>query len=146
LRYPRPLEKGDLIGVTSPSGGVREQFIARLELVEDNLSKQGYRIQEGKCLRGELKHVSAEKRLRAVDFMNQWENKDVGAIIPPWGGELLIELLPILDFKKLRTSEPKWLLGYSDTSTLLFVLTVAADIATAHGTNLMDNVRSFVSV
>lgn len=62
----------------------------------------------------------------------------INAIIPPWGGELLVEILPLLDFERLRRAEPKWILGFSDISTLLFTLTIRTRIATAHGTNWMD--------
>jgi muramoyltetrapeptide carboxypeptidase LdcA involved in peptidoglycan recycling len=53
---------------------------------------------------------------------------------------LLIHLLPCLDFDELAASNPKWILGYSDTSTLLFVLTIVTGVATAHGTTLMEMV------
>ena len=64
-------------------------------------------------------------------------NKNVKAIIPPWGGELLIEVLQHLDFKNIRAN-PTWLYGYSDISTLLFAITVKTNIASIHGLNLMD--------
>ncbi|RDI45733.1 LD-carboxypeptidase, partial [Falsibacillus pallidus] len=59
----------------------------------------------------------------------------VGLIIPPWGGELLIEIIEKLDFDKIN---PKWILGYSDTSVLLLAITLKIGIATAHGVNLID--------
>jgi len=52
---------------------------------------------------------------------------EVAAIIPPWGGELLIEVLPLLDFNKITETECKWVMGYSDTSTLLMPLTLIVD-------------------
>ena len=72
--------------------------------------------------------------------MDFWLDPEIAAIIPPWGGELLIELLPLLDWQRLATATPTWLMGYSDISTLLFRLTLKADVATAHGTNLMEQV------
>jgi muramoyltetrapeptide carboxypeptidase LdcA involved in peptidoglycan recycling len=62
----------------------------------------------------------------------------VGAIMPPWGGELAIELLDLIDFAALSFMLPKWLLGYSDLSTLQLPLTLVSGWATAHGPNLMD--------
>src|SRR5690606_22839346 len=62
-------------------------------------------------------------------------NPEIDAIIPPWGGELLIEILEYLDFNKI---EPKWILGYSDVSLLLLAVTLNTGIATAHGTNIID--------
>lgn len=62
-------------------------------------------------------------------------NDEVEVIIPPWGGELLIEILEHLDFESMKT---KWILGYSDVSLLLLTVTLQTGIATAHGTNLVD--------
>ena len=49
--------------------------------------------------------------------------------------ELLIEILDFVDFDALQ---PKWIVGYSDISTLLLAVTLKTGIATAHGTNLID--------
>ena len=58
--------------------------------------------------------------------------------MPPWGGELAIDLLPLLDFAAIGDAEPTWLVGYSDTSTLLLPLTLLTGVATLHGPGLMD--------
>lgn len=55
--------------------------------------------------------------------------------MPPWGGELLIEMLELVDFSKMKS---KWILGYSDISVLLLAVTLKTGIATAHGTNFID--------
>ncbi len=138
--YPAPLKAGSRIGVAAPSGGVHERFANRFNLALKHLTDQGYEIVEGECLRNEYKHVSGPKKERAEDFMALWMREDIDAIIPPWGGELLIEILPLLDFEKMKTAKPKWLMGYSDISTLLFPLTLLTNIVSVHGTNLMEMV------
>lgn len=140
IRYPEPLHPGDTIGITAPSSGVSEKLHPRLELCIQHLRNQGFKVIEGECLRGNNKHVSAPREKRARDLLALWKNKEVKAILPPWGGELLIHLLPCIDFNELATATPKWLLGYSDTSALLFALTTMTGIATAHGTTLMEMV------
>ena len=62
-------------------------------------------------------------------------NDEIDIIIPPWGGELLFEILEISIMKLLKS---KWVLGYSDISALLLAITLKTGIATAHGTNLVD--------
>jgi muramoyltetrapeptide carboxypeptidase LdcA involved in peptidoglycan recycling len=62
----------------------------------------------------------------------------VRAVVPPWGGELLVEVLPHLDLEALRHAEPTWVVGYSDLSTLLLPLTTVAGMATLHGQNLLE--------
>ncbi|MGC4017379.1 MAG: LD-carboxypeptidase [Luteolibacter sp.] len=142
IRYPEPLRKGHAIGVTAPSSGVAApSHLQRLELIESQLRAEGYGVIEGKCLRHDHKHVSGPAEERAADFTALWNNPEVSAIIPPWGGELLICILPHLDFEAL-SHRAKWVMGYSDTSTLLFALTVTTGIATLHGYGLMDLVRN----
>jgi muramoyltetrapeptide carboxypeptidase LdcA involved in peptidoglycan recycling len=70
--------------------------------------------------------------------MEFWLDETVDAIIPPWGGVFAIDVLPLLDWKALAESRPKWLMGYSDIATLTFALSTRLGIATAHGTNLME--------
>jgi muramoyltetrapeptide carboxypeptidase len=138
--YPEPLKKNSKIGITGPSGGIHERFTERYNLALGHLKSLGYEIVEGNCLKGEFKHVSGPKEKRAEDFMSLWMRDDIDAIIPPWGGELLIEILPLIDFQKMKEAKPKWVMGYSDISTLLFPLTLITGIVSVHGTNLLEMV------
>ncbi len=138
IRFPKPLRKGDLIAVTAPSSGVGSTAIARLELVLNHLRNCGYRIVEGKCLRNQSQDASASSAERANELLHFLHDAQVAAIFPPWGGELASEILGLIDFTALRALEPKWLLGYSDISTLHLPLTLLSGWATAHGPNLMD--------
>ena len=138
IHFPKPLKPGDLIAVTAPSSGVPGPLQARLDLVLDHLHSQGYRILEGQCLRNEYKDASAPKEDRARELVEFLQNPDVAAIIPPWGGELATELLDLIPFASLQKVAPKWVLGYSDISTLLLPLTLVSGWTTAHGSNLMD--------
>ena len=136
--YPAPLRPGDLIAVTAPSSGVPPPLHARLELVLGHLRAQGFRVEEGRCLRDEQRDASAPADARAAELAALLLRDDVAAIVPPWGGELAIELLDRLPWDTLRGARPKWLLGYSDTSTLLLPITLRLGWATAHGPCLMD--------
>jgi muramoyltetrapeptide carboxypeptidase LdcA involved in peptidoglycan recycling len=136
--FPAPLVAGGRIVVTAPSSGVPPPLHRRLDLVLQNLRTQGFVVEEGQCLRDERRSASAPARTRADELMASLLRDDVAAIIPPWGGELAIELLDRLDWAALAHARPKWLLGYSDTSTLLLALTLRLGWATAHGPCLMD--------
>lgn len=138
IRYPSPLKRGDRIAVTAPSAGVSASCHARLDIVLAHLRETGFDVLEGACLREDHKHVSAPARLRAAELNALLLDPSVAAIFPPWGGELAIELLPRLDHRALASAELPWLVGYSDTSTLLMALTLQQRIATAHGPCLMD--------
>lgn len=141
IQYPDPnaFKKNPVIGVTAPSSGLgNDVFHKRFEIVSKQLTSRGYKIIEGSCLRENYKHVSDNRKNRVKDFLDLWVDSDVGAIIPPWGGEVLIDILELIDFESLLKSNPKWILGYSDISTLLFSVTIMTGIATAHGINFMD--------
>lgn len=137
-RYPSPLAPGALIAVTAPSSGVLPPLHPRLDLVLQHLRDQGFRVEEGRCLRDEVDSASASADERAAELMALLLRDDVDAIIPPWGGELAVELLDRLDWAALHAARPKWLLGYSDTSTWLLPVTLHLHWATAHGPCLMD--------
>lgn len=142
IRYPAPLQVGDTIGVTAPSSGVIPKLHPRLDACIAHLRVSGFKIVEGICLRNNAQHVSGTREERVKDFLTLWKSPDVKAILPPWGGEIAIHLLPVIDFAELAETPPKWILGYSDTSTLLFALTAMTGIATAHGTTLMEMVSA----
>jgi muramoyltetrapeptide carboxypeptidase len=138
LKFPAPLLPGDLIAVPAPSSGVTGKHVARLELAIAHLRSRGYRVIEGGNLRSQHKDASAAASLRAEELRQFLHDPEVAAIIPPWGGELASEILELLDFQSLRQARPKWMLGYSDISTLLLPITLLAGWASAHGTNLME--------
>lgn len=136
--YPAPLQRGSRIAVTAPSSGVQASLQPRLDIVIDHLRAQGFEVEEGRCLRDERHSASAPAAARAAELMRLLLRDDIAAVIPPWGGELAIELLDRLDWTALQSARPKWLLGYSDTSTLLLPITLRLGWATAHGPGLMD--------
>lgn len=137
-RFPKPLRPGDLIAVTAPSSGVSGHAVLRLDLVLDHLRALGYKVVEGQCLRNEYKSASAPREQRAQELNRFLRDPAVSAIFPPWGGELASELLELIDFEALRDVAPKWLLGFSDLSTIQVPLTLLSGWATAHGSNMMD--------
>ncbi len=138
IAYPAPLQPGSRIAVTAPSSGVEPPLHPRLDLAIAHLQAQGFGVEEGRCLRAEVHSASAGAQERAAELMHLLLREDIDAVIPPWGGELAIELLDRLDWRALENARPKWMLGYSDNSTLLLPLTLRLSWATAHGPCLMD--------
>ncbi len=137
VRYPRPLQTGDLIGVTAPSAGVGPDLEPRLDFCLAFLRSQGYRVREGAGLRSDA-IVSAPAEDRAAELTAMLLDEEVAAVMPPWGGELLIDMLPRLDFVRLARATPKWIIGYSDLSTFMLPFTVLTGVATLHGSCLLE--------
>ncbi|MFE2557092.1 S66 peptidase family protein [Streptomyces sp. NPDC059352] len=110
---------------------------ARLDVAIRDVEARGYEVVVGRCMDG-TGHVSAPAADRASELMSMLTDPGIRAVVPPWGGETAIDLLPLLDWDRLRAADPTWLVGYSDMSTVLTPLTLLTGTATVHGNNLMD--------
>ncbi|TXC91483.1 LD-carboxypeptidase [Metabacillus litoralis] len=134
IKYPL-LEKHNAIGVTAPSSGVPLELHNMLQQALRRMEEQQYKVICKETVWTQHKAKSSSAIVRANELNNLLQDADVKLIFPPWGGELLIEILEYIDFEEMT---PKWVLGYSDTSALLLAITLKTGIATAHGTNLVD--------
>ena len=134
ITYPF-LKKNATIGVTAPSSGVEEELHELVKRSCSRLEGRGYYIICRDTAWTQDKAKSAPAVKRAQEFNEMMQDEGIDLILPPWGGELLIEVLEKIDFENLKE---KWVLGYSDTSLLLLAITLKTGIATAHGTNLID--------
>ena len=138
MKYPKLLQPNDTIGICAPSDGFKEKFSARFAKACKNVEALGYKTLATASASYSKNHVSGSAEVRAAEFMSLYENPSVAAIIPPWGGEFLMDMLPLLDFERICTLAPKWISGYSDITTLTFPLTLLCDFATIHGSNFMN--------
>ncbi|MFB9217160.1 S66 family peptidase [Vibrio sinaloensis] len=138
MKYPAALTRGSTIAITAFSSGIALEHKARFDTIKQHLESQGFRVVVGDCLFGQQKHVSAPIEKRLEELMSFLLDDTIDAIYPPWGGEVAMELLPLIDFSRLETAKPKWILGFSDVSTLTAVFASKLRWATAHCSNLMD--------
>lgn len=137
-RRPRPLRAGDTVALCAPSSGVEPALWPRLERAIARLQSWGLRVHEGATLRRQGQQCSAPAAERAAELQALLLDPDIAAVLPPWGGERAIELLPRLDFQALAAAEPKWFSGFSDLSTLQLPLLLRAGWMSLHGPNLME--------
>lgn len=142
--YPEPLRKGSRIAITAFSSGIAERHDKRFQEVVRTLRERGYDVVVGNCLKSGKKHVSASKEQRADELMRFLTDDNLDAVAPPWGGELAIELLPLLDFERISRAKPKWIFGFSDVSTITAAINSIVGWATVHSSNLMDLVDANV--
>lgn len=134
IKYPVLSEKST-VGVTAPSSGVPEVLHNLLNEAFKKFESKGYEVTSGETIWTQHKAKSSDALKRAEELNKMLASDEIDIIIPPWGGELLIEILEHVDWNNLKT---KWILGYSDISALLLAVTLKTGIATAHGTNLVD--------
>lgn len=134
ITYPAPLRAGGRIEVPAPSMGVPAHLLERLQAAVDALTTLGFDVRlRPHAVTGGL--TPAPAAARAEDLHAAFEEADV--VLPPWGGELAIELVEGIDWNVLAEARP-WFVGWSDISTLLLPLTTRTGLATLHGANLMD--------
>ncbi len=138
IQFPPALKRGDLIGITSPSAGVSKALRPRMQFAYRHLRRLGYRYREGRCLWGKGL-MSAPPRARAEELTEMLLDDKVAAIFPPNGGEILIDILPHIDFAALAAAPPKWILGYSDMSAFMLPYTLLTRHANLNGTNLWES-------
>lgn len=134
MRKPALLEKGDSIALVAPSFGcTTEPYLTRLQVSIKNLEKAGYPVIEGPNVwREEGVVASAPAKARAQEIHDAFES-DAKLIISVGGGETMCEILPYLDFEKLKAEEPKWFMGFSDNTNLTFLLATLADTMSVYG-------------
>ena len=101
------------------------------------VESRGLTVKTGRCMNGDGV-VSAPAIDRADELMEMLLDPEIKAVVPPWGGELAIDILTLLDFRALERVPPTWVVGYSDISTVLVPLTTKLGWATLHGQNLLD--------
>lgn len=132
MQYPKFLQKNDIIGITAPSQGVGDN-IKSFEKSLNTLRKYGYNIKETESVRNTgITSTTGKKRSAELDELISDEN--IKMIICASGGDFLVDMLPFVNWDNIRKN-PKWIMGYSDPTALLYITTTKLDIATLYGCN-----------
>ena len=137
LQFPPPLRRGDRVGVTSPSAGVKGPGAERIEFCVRWLRDAGFDVVVGTAMDG-TGITAGPAGERAAELTAMLCDPTIRCVLPPWGGETAIDLVDLLDWDALAAAEPTWLVGFSDLSTLLLPITTRLGWATLHGDNLAD--------
>lgn len=132
--YPDFIKKGDTVYVTAPSDGNKDDVdIIRLERAKAALDRLGVSVLETPDVRKSENGRSSEAKVRADEFVKAWLS-DVRAVFAAKGGDFLMEMLPYVPFAELAR-KPKWFQGFSDNTSIGFILSTCYDIASIYGDN-----------
>ncbi len=119
FQKPKRLKLGDTIAVLSPSWGGPSVYPDVFDLGLSNLRDLlGVSVREYPTTRMAPHELHDNPRLRAEDLSAAFADPEISAVLASIGGDDSIRLLPYLD-AEIITSNPKILMGYSDTTTLL---------------------------
>jgi muramoyltetrapeptide carboxypeptidase LdcA involved in peptidoglycan recycling len=128
-------EKGK-IGLVAPSFGcTTEPYKTRLEVAIKNLEEMGFTIDKGPNIFLANSHCRSNTPKKcAKEFMDAYLS-DSDAIISVGGGEVMCEILPYINFEKLKKAPHKFFMGFSDNTNLTYTLATISEIPTIYGPN-----------
>ena len=135
MRYPAFLKEKGTIGFVAPSFGCaiepyHSAFLHALKKWEE----MGYQTHLGpNCFASKGIGISNEPSLCGHE-LNEWYcSKENDSIISCGGGELMCEVVPYMDFERMKNAEPKWYMGYSDNTNFTFLSAILMDTAAIYG-------------
>ena len=132
---PSRLVPGDIVAAVSPSWGGPAAFPHVFDHGLDVLRRWGLVVREYPSTRASAERLARDPRMRAEDLNAAFADPEVRAIFASIGGDDSIRLLPYLDLDAV-TADPKIVIGYSDTTTLLAAVR-HADVVSFHGPAVM---------
>ena len=125
---PKPLKKGDKIGLIGTSSPVMQDRIeASIKAMED----LGLEVVLGESCRGCHGFLSGRDDLRANDINKMFEDKSIKGIFVIRGGYGASRLLDMLDYHMIKKN-PKIFAGYSDVTALHNVFNEKCKLITFH--------------
>ena len=133
--YPNFIKENSYIGVPSPSAGANTKEKQNKMLnAQNNLEKLGYKLMLSNNLFQCEKGRSTSSIERAKEINDMFIDESIEMIMCATGGDFLVEILPYINFDLLKNN-PKYVVGFSDPTGLLYPITTKYDIATIYGHN-----------
>lgn len=126
---PRPLKKGDCIGLIAPASPTPEE---KVTASKEKLEELGFQVKIGKSCYAKYGYLSGEDNLRASDLNLMFKDNDVDGIMCIRGGYGTPRILDKLDYTAIRNN-PKIFIGYSDITAIHIALNQICKLVTFHG-------------
>lgn len=135
MKYGKFLPENGTIGFVAPSFGCNiEPYKSAFANAQKVWTDKGYTLSLGpNVYEGCGIGISNTPEKCAQEFNEWYEKDDVDVLISCGGGELMCEILEHVDFEKLCQGKPKWFMGYSDNTNLVFLLATLCDTAAIYG-------------
>lgn len=130
--YPEFLQNGSTIGIAAPSAGVGDD-IDDWEKSIGVLEREGFQISETPSVRNNDER-SADAVTRGRELTSLFTDLKADFVMCAAGGDFLDECLPYVDFEAMKIN-PKWIMGASDPTGILYPYTTKYDVATIYGLN-----------
>lgn len=135
MRYPEFLKDRGTIGFVAPSMGcTTEPYRSAFDNAIKRFHSMGYKTIEGpNCRCDSGIGISNTPKKCAEELNESYVSADSDVLISCGGGELMCEVVPYIDFERVKQSKPKWYMGYSDNTNFTFLEATIADTAGIYG-------------
>lgn len=135
MRYPTFLPENGTIGFVAPSFGcTTEPYLTCFGRAQEVFQSMGYQVSLGpNCYKEDGIGISTKPEDCGKEINEFYTSPLNDALISCGGGEMMCEILEYVDFEKLKEAKPKWYMGYSDNTNLIFLLPTLCDTATIYG-------------
>jgi muramoyltetrapeptide carboxypeptidase len=125
---PAYLKKGDLVGITCPSGFIS---LEECQPAIDKLKEWGFDVRIGKSVGAKDFTFAGTDEERRKDLQEMLDDTQIKAILFGRGGYGAVRIIDKIDFKKFE-QKPKWIIGFSDATIFHLHVNHNYGIATIH--------------
>lgn len=135
MRYPEFLRENGTIGFVAPSFGCAiEPYRTAFKHALDKFKGLGYQVELGpNCFMDVGIGISNNPQSCGDELNNFYCSNHNDILISCGGGELMCEVIPYLDFERMKQTKPKWYMGYSDNTNFTFLSATICDTAAIYG-------------
>ena len=136
------LQRGDKIGIFSSSAPASCTAQQRYKRGKRYLEEKGFEIVEGKLTHQQDGYRSGTPKERAQEFNELLRDPSIKMIMSMIGGTNSNSILPYIDYEAFKEN-PKFIVGYSDTTAILLALYAKTGITTYYGPALVPSFGEF---
>lgn len=129
---PAPLYRGDTIGVISPSSYITEDDLTKAVSV---VERHGYNVYVHPQTLNKHNQSAGNDSDKIDAFHDLIKNPDIQAIIFSTGGNRALHWVDQIDWELVQAN-PKIIMGFSDITSILNLVTSKTGLRTFHGPNL----------
>ncbi len=135
MRYPEFLKSNGTIGYVAPSFGcANEPYYSAFQNALAKFKEMGYGADIGpNCLVEKGIGISNTPQECGKELNDAYCSDKNDVLISCGGGELMCEVIPYMDFERLKKAKPKWYMGFSDNTNFTFLSATICDTAAIYG-------------
>ncbi|MBQ8640361.1 MAG: LD-carboxypeptidase [Lachnospiraceae bacterium] len=136
MNYPKPLRKGDTIGLIAPSSAVSGE---RVDACIKKLEQMGFGVKAADNLSADYGgYMAGDGKIRGQWINRMFADPEVDAIFCIRGGDGGSRAFEHVDLELVRRN-PKIFVGYSDVTTFHLAFNQSCDLVTFHGPMVSSN-------